>query len=261
VHRGLTRRTSVYLTLPVYRFTGGFLDSTIEGFHRTFGFDGQGRDLVARNRSQIILSLGGLHQSFFQPPVARGVGHPVLGVRYLVPLADRHWNVVLDGAAKIAVRGERSFLSTGTNDYGVEAALQGKFRRQGIYLSASFVETDGRVLGVHLGSRVVPTLTAAWEVGVTRRTNAILQLYASESAIRDTAIREIKANKYEVSLGLRSRRGPFVYGFALTENVGNFDNTPDVGGTVTLAWVSPPKEGARIAAAHTGRGGAHEHWN
>lgn len=86
---------------------------------------------------------------------------------------------------------------------------------------------------------MVPTLTAAYEVGLTRHTNAILQLYASEGAIRDTSIEEIKANKYQASLGLRSRRGPLVYGFAVTENVANFQNTPDIGVSLMLAWIPP----------------------
>lgn len=75
--------------------------------------------------------------------------------------------------------------------------------------------------------------------GVTHNTNVILQLYASESAVRDTSIEEIKANKYQASLGLRSRRGNLVYGFAVTENVANYQNTPDVGVSLTLAWISP----------------------
>ena len=66
---------------------------------------------------------------------------------------------------------------------GLPLTLQGKLGRQGIYFSAAFVRTDGRVLGIRLGSRVVPTLTAAYEVGVTRHTNAVLQLYASKKGL------------------------------------------------------------------------------
>jgi Protein of unknown function (DUF3187) len=238
-HYAVSRRSSIYLTLPMYDFTGGFLDGTVEGFHDTFGFGAAGRDFVARNRFQAVVSFGGERVSVLDSPVDGGLGDPVLGVRYHWPLGESHWRLVLDGAAKVALRGERPFLSTGSNDYGLQASLQGKFRRQGIYLSASVVRTNGRVLDVPVGSHVIPTLTVAYEVGVTPHTSAILQLYASESAIRDTPIAEIKANKYQASLGLRSRRGRLVYGFAVTENVANFQNTPDVGVTLTLAWISP----------------------
>ncbi|HZN02862.1 MAG TPA: DUF3187 family protein, partial [Candidatus Polarisedimenticolia bacterium] len=144
--------------------------------------------------------------------------------------------LVMSGEAKIAWQGERPFLSTGTNDYGAQLALQRKFSRQAVYCNASLVSTDGRVFGLELGRRVIPTFTAAWEVEMTEFTNLIGQVYASKSTIRDTSMEVITADKYQVSVGVRSRRGGLIYGFAFTENVKNFDNTPDVGLTLTLAW-------------------------
>jgi len=237
-HYAFMRRSSVYLTLSAYDFTGGFLDGTIEGFHRTFGLDPNGRDLVARNRFQGVLSVEGVKTSFLSPPIDGGMGDPVLGMRHAWPLRGSRWGLVLDGAAKIAWRGERSFLSTGTNDYGLQASLQGKYSRQAVYFTASAVRTDGRAFGVPLKHRLTPTLTAAYEVGVTGHTNLVLQLYASQSTILDTTIDQLKADKFQASFGLRSFRGHMIYGFAVTENVANFANTPDVGVALTLAWVA-----------------------
>ena len=238
-HYAATHGSSIYLTLPVYDYMGGFLDGTVESFHDTFGLSSSGRAYVDRNRFQAVASFGGQRVAVLGSPVEGGLGDPVLGVRQHWPLGASPWRLVLDGAAKVALGGERPFLSTGSNDYGLQASLQGKLNRQGLYFSASAVRTDGQVLGVPLGSRVIPTLTAAWEVGLTRSSNIIFQLYASESAVRDTSIEEIRANKYQASLGLRSRRGHLVYGFAVTENLVNFENTPDVGVSLTLAWISP----------------------
>lgn len=237
-HYAIASEWSVYLTLPAYSFTGGFLDGTIESFHDIIGNGADGRDLAARDQFQTVLSLRGLQSSFLDAPTEGGLGDPVIGMRHFWPLPGSSWGLVVDGAAKFALRGERSLLSTGTNDFGLQASWQGKFRRQGIYFSTSLVRTDGRVLGVKLGRRVVPTLTTAYEVGLTDHTNFILQLYASESALRDTTIEEIRANKYQASLGLRRRQGRMIYAFAVTENVANFENTPDVGVSLTLAWVS-----------------------
>jgi len=39
-----------YVTIPVLIFQGGFLDSTIEGFHNTLGIGNENRDLVERNQ-------------------------------------------------------------------------------------------------------------------------------------------------------------------------------------------------------------------
>jgi len=237
-HYAIAPDASVYFTLPAYSFTGGFLDGTIEGFHNAIGNGAAGRDLAARDRFQTVLSMEGLHSSFLEAPIEGGLGDPVIGMRHFWRMGESRWGLVLDGAAKFALRGERSLLSTGSNDFGLQASVQGKFRRQGIYFSTSLVQTDGRVFGVKLGSRVVPTLTTAYEVGLTGHTNFILQLYASESALRNTRIEEIRANKYQASLGLRSHHGHMIYAFAVTENVANFENTPDVGASLTLAWVA-----------------------
>jgi hypothetical protein len=239
-HYAVTDRASIYFTIPVYDFSGGLFDEAIEGFHDAFGIDAAGRHLVERDRFQSILSLDGSPSYYLEPPVGWGIGDPVLGMRHARALGDSSWGLVVDGAAKLAFRGARPLLSTGTNDYGIQGSLQGRFLRQAVHFSASLVRTDGEVLGVHLEHRVIPTLTAAYEFGVTERSSLIVQLYASESKVRDTSIEEIKANKYQASVGLRSRRGSFVYGFALTENLVNYQNTPDLGVTLIVAWAPPP---------------------
>ena len=236
-HIALTSRTSAYSTLPLYTFGGGGLDGTIEGFHNTFGFDNAGREFVARDQFQTVLALGGLKTTFLRAPIDGGVGDPVLGLRHSWLFGPR-WALVLDGAAKFATRGEQTLLSTGANDYGLQTSLQGKFKRQGAYFSAACVRTDGTVLGVRLGQNTVPTVTAAWEVGLTSHTNGIVQVYASQSVLRDTTVEEIKANKYEASFGVRSHRGHWLYGVAVIENIANYENTPDVGLSLSLAWLS-----------------------
>jgi uncharacterized protein DUF3187 len=237
-HYRFARRTSAYVTLSVYSFSGGFMDGTIEGFHNTFDLKNAGRDFVARRKFETVLSVDGVQEVALEAPIGTGLGDPVLGLRHAFPLAGSRWGLVLSGEAKIAYRGEQPFVSTGTNDYGLQLALQGKFRRQAVYLSASGVSTDGQVFGIPLARRVVPTVTAAWELGLTEHSSFIGQLYASQSTVRDSNLETIQADKYQASLGLRSHRGRLIYGFAFTENLKNFENTPDIGLSLSLAWAA-----------------------
>ena len=237
-HYRFARRTSAYVTVSAYNFSGGFMDGAIEGFHNAFDLENAGRDFAARRKFQTVLALDGVEQVALEAPVGNGLGDPVVGLRHAFPLGASRWGLVTSVEAKIAYRGERLFLSTGTNDYGVQAALQGKFRRQAVYLSASAVSTDGKVFGVPLDRRIVPTVTAAWEIGLTPHTNFIGQLYASQSTVRDSSVEVIQADKYQASLGLRSHRGRLIYGFAFTENLKNFENTPDVGLSLNVAWAA-----------------------
>lgn len=237
-HYRVLRRTSLYMTLSAYNFSGGFLDGTVEDFHDGLRLGTGGRDLAGRNQFQTIMDFQGAQLSSLDAPVDGGLGDPAVGLRHVVPLGESRWNLVLQGEAKIAAQGERPFLSSGSNDYGVQAALQGKFRRQAVYFSGSIVSTDGRVLGVELERRVVPTGILAYEVGLSNHTNLIGQLYASQSTIRDSSLDPVTADKFQASLGVRSRRGRMIYGIAVTENIDNFDNTPDIGVTLSLAWAA-----------------------
>jgi Protein of unknown function (DUF3187) len=237
-HYRFARRTSGSVTFSAYSFSGGFMDGTIEGFHNAFDLENAGRDRVARRKFQTVMAIERVEQVALDAPVGTGLGDPVLGLRQAIPLGGSRWGLVVSGEAKIAYRGERLFLSTGTNDYGMQLALQGKFRRQAVYLSASAVSTDGRVFGIPLERRIVPTLTAAWEAGLTGHTNFIGQIYASRSTVRDSSVEVIQADKYQASLGLRSHRGRLIYGFAVTENLKNFENTPDVGLSLSMAWAA-----------------------
>ena len=237
-HYRVLRRTSVYLTLSAYDFSGGFMDGSIEGFHNAFALENAGRDLVSRGQFQTVLALGGVESSSLEAPVGFGLGDPVIGLRQALPLGGSRWSLVLSGEIKVAYRGERAYLSTGTNDYGLQFALQGKFDRQAIYLNTSLVSTDGQVFGIPLERRIVPTFTAAYEAALTPHVNFIGQIYVSPSTVRDTTIEVIEADKYQASLGLRTRRGRLIYGFAFTENLKNFENTPDIGMSLSVAWAA-----------------------
>jgi hypothetical protein len=235
-HYRVAAHTSVYVTLSAFDFTGGFMDPVIEGFHNTFGFDPAGRDLVARHQFQTVVSLEGVKTVELAAPFNFGLGDPVIGVRHATPLGASHWGLVTSGEAKIAWRGQQPFLSTGSNDYGVQLSLQGKYGKQAVYFTSSFVSTDGTDFGVTLARRVVPTLTAAYERALNEHTSVIIQGYASQSVARETSIDFIQADKFEGSLGVRTHRGRMIYGLAITENIANLMNTPDVGLSLTAAW-------------------------
>jgi hypothetical protein len=65
----------------------------------------------------------------------------------------------------------------------------------------------------------------------------ILQGYASRSVIQNTQIEELTEDKYQMSLGLQSRGKNILWSFALTENLSNFGNTPDIGAQVGVAYM------------------------
>lgn len=240
VQRRLNRYWSAYVTMPYIRYGEGILDSTVESFHNLFGLGQQGRDLVARNHFQVVYGIGDTRFTLLDRETKGGFGDPVFGIRYSLPEPRFGWDVVAEFAAKIAVDGERFLLSTGRDDYGTQITLQrrlGKTGRHALYLSGSAVYYSGGPEMPDEDAQVIPTLIAGYSFGLTPRTSMILQGYASRSVVQDTSIKQLKDDKYLLSLGLQSRQGNFLWSLALTENVKNFENTPDIGAQLGVAYM------------------------
>lgn len=193
--------------------------------------------MTVRDRLQVVVAARDARLAIFEAP-DDGVGDPVLGVRYsVVPEPDR-WNLLLEGAVKVAWSDERPLLSSGKSYAGVQLSYQRFFDRQAFYLTGSAVHFSGSDNPVTPDlEQVIPTVVLGWERRLTRRTNGILQLYASPSVVQDSDLDELTADKYLLSLGFQTRRGGWFYRWALTENLQNFSNTPDVGVTLSVAKV------------------------
>jgi hypothetical protein len=244
VQRRTSEYWSVYLTIPYIQYGDGALDGTIEAFHDAFGFSQQGRDLIARNRFAIIYGVGDVEFAQLDRSLRGGFGDPVVGVRYSLPQPRFGWDVVAEAAAKIVVDGERFLLSTGEHDFGAQLTLQrrlGSSGRHAVYLSGSAVYYAGGPEIPGDESEVIPTIIGGYSYGLTARTSVILQGYASRSVVQHSTVEELKEDKYQLSLGLQSRGRSVLWSFAVTENISNFANTPDIGVQFGLAYMPRAK--------------------
>ena len=105
-------------------YGGGFLDSSIESFHDTFGFSDFGRPAVVKNGTSYILDLKNSQVALFEAPTSGGFLDPTIGLRYSGLTFGKDWQVILEAAAKVPVSGRRDLLSTGRSDYGLQMTLQ-----------------------------------------------------------------------------------------------------------------------------------------
>ncbi len=240
LHYKFTRRWGGYVVLSGVNYSGGFLDSSIEGFHDALGFDDNGRPAVRRNDVNLIADLNSVDMEFLGTPTDGGMLDPTVGIRYSSPRQVKGWNFVLEAAVKLPFRGQEEFLSTGHTDVGVQATLQRFGDNHAWYVGASGVHYDGRNAMTPTDSRIVPTLVAGYERKLSDRTHVILQGYVSDSVYskKDTELNELLDTKLQLSLGVYRRFGRGVLSFAFTENLQNFNNTPDVG--LQLGWAFSP---------------------
>jgi len=238
-HYKISNVWTAYLITSGVSYQGGFLDSTIEGFHDSFGFSTFGRPAVTRNQVNLIYDLKSTQFATLGAPTDGGLLDPTFGLRYTGWTLPGRWHLSTEIAVKVPVAGRRTLLSTGNTDYGVQMSLQRKGQHHAFYLDAAAVYYDGSNEISPQDSQVVPTLIFGYERILTSRTNVNLQGYISQSVYSrdETDLDELLGQKYQLSLGLRHRMSNFLVTFGITENLQNINNTPDIGFQVGLAWV------------------------
>jgi hypothetical protein len=239
VHYKLARDWSAYAVVSAVSYRGGFMDSTIESFHEAFGFSSFGRPAVARNRVNAIYDLKGTSYVNLNDDASGGLLDPVLGLRYSSPQRLRGWNFSVESAIKVPVAGQRAFLSTGRVDIGFQASAQHRRGRNAWYADVATVWYGGGQAPSPVERQLVPTLVVGYERQLTTRTNVNLQGYVSPSMYSrdETELRELRATKYQATLGLRHRVDSHVWTLGITENLQNINNTPDMSFQVGYAFV------------------------
>lgn len=239
LHYKLTEQLSAYLIANAVSYSGGFLDSSIEKFHDTFGFSSFGRPATSRDDVNLIYDLKSAQTSFFEAPVRGGLSDPTVGVRFTSPLWGDRWHGGIEGAVKLPIAGRRMLLSTGRTDYGVQFSLQRLGNNHAVYANAAAVYYAGSADPAPQTSQIVPTFVFGYEYRLTASTNVNLQGYISKSTYtrRTTDLHELLSEKYQVTLGLRHRRNDVLYSFGVTENLQNVNNTPDIGFQLGIAFI------------------------
>jgi predicted PurR-regulated permease PerM len=227
----VSRRVSVYAIASGVRYDGGFADGLIERFHQGFGFGTFRRTALARNRVNVVFDLKDANQVFLGAPTGGGLLDPTFGVRYSGVELPRHWNLVIEAAAKVPLSGRREWLSTGRTDYGAQATLQHFWSRNALYVSVAAVRFAGDPTLPLSVALTVPTAVVGLEHKFSQDTHMILQAYASRSTTPSdqTDNTDLTKNKYQLSLGIYHRVSGATLSFAITENLQNVNNTPDIG--------------------------------
>jgi hypothetical protein len=222
---------AAYAVVSAVHYGGGFLDSTIESFHDTFGFSDFGRPAVVKNGTSYILDLKNSEVALFEAPTSGGLLDPVIGLRYSGLTFGKDWQVIVEAAAKVPYDGARALLSTGRADYGLQMTFQNFGESHAWYISGSGVYYAGSPNFAPNDSKVIPTIVVGYERHLSRNTHVILQGYISPSVYshRDTDLDDLLATKYQASLGFYHRIGAGLISFAVTENLQNLNNTPDIG--------------------------------
>ena len=239
LHYKLSSQWTLYAFATAVSYHGGFMDSSIEKFHDTFGFSSFGRPAVSRDSFNVIMDLKRAQMTLLDAPDKQGFTDPIFGLRYSGISLPGRWEMSMEVAAKVPLQGERFLLSTGRTDYGMQASFRRLGERNAFHVDLAGVYYAGEDRPAPHDAQIIPTVVLGWEHILTGRTNLNLQGYASSSVYDkdDTDLDELLSDKFQLSLGVRHRFDCCLMTFAITENLQNLNNTPDVGFQLGFAWV------------------------
>ncbi|HPR64822.1 MAG TPA: DUF3187 family protein [Thermoanaerobaculia bacterium] len=238
-HYGLGERIQAFTHVPIYYFWGGYLDGFIEGFHNVLGIGQAGRDYVKRDEAQLYLSLGSNEFSFLNPSPTGGVGDPTFGMRYsLFPSRSRS-QLTLETATKVPIADPDAYRSTGHSDYGIQLAFQTGDVTNKFYADISHVWTGN--LAFMPGFKVdnILSVTLAYGRKLSDSIYLIGQVTRSTSIFSEETDSELGDTELQISTGVRIQKGTFLYQLAFTENLANFNNTPDIGFHLGICFLLP----------------------
>lgn len=194
----------------------------------------QGRTLVADDQFQVVLG-DGVGEGFvlLDRPDPAGFADPYLGLRYAFPGTPGGWRFSSQVAVKPPIADEEEFRSTGSVDFGGQLTIDRHWSHHALILNVAAVKA-GRFRFTE--SFEPPLLTSATLSYLYRfqKTVIAIQGLVAENAFSDLGGSALGDLELQVTLGLKRTTSAGVFGIAFTENISNFDNTPDIG--LHLTW-------------------------
>ncbi len=232
VHYKISSQWTAYAIATAVSYHGGFLDSGIEQFHDFLGFSTFGRPAVTRNDTNLILDLKGGAGG-----AARRAAHRRASWIRCSACATRASTCRSTGRCRSKPRsrcrskGERLLLSTGRTDYGMQASLRHLGGHNAFHMDFAAVYYAGERVPAPHEAQIVPTIVLGWERQLTDRTNSTCRVMRAAASIANeqTDLDELLNDKFQLSLGVRHRFDCCLMSFAITENLQNLNNTPDIG--------------------------------
>ena len=229
VRRGIGHGLQIELLLPVIQISGGFLDSTIEGFHDTFSLGQAGRLGVPRDGFTAYVRTA-RREVYVERAPGLALGDAVLGARYDL----RHgrpspaFQLAIEALAKLPTGDVRRLTSSGSADFGVQLLGTRYFRGSCLHLSA-----NAAYLGPHdllgLDAQTIVSGMLAWEIALGSKTTGLIQATVSQSPFADLHSDEISSASNQLTAGVKHPVGRSVLFLGVTENLANFNNTADIG--------------------------------
>lgn len=227
----VTRWLQVGVTAPIIGQSGGFLDRTVEGFHRLFRLSNGGREEVPRNAYGVYVVRNG--QFWIARSKAPGLRFGDTVLRLKTPLLSREAGPRLSMAGAVKIPSGRLNDLTGSGGVDLQLALlasQPIGRRAFLHYNLAFTKLGRPEHSFGFPLRSIRSQMLALEYLVAPRLALIMQTQSNTSLFPDSGLAPLNRTAYEIDAGMKIVIAPgAVLEIGLIENLSQHQNTPDVG--------------------------------
>ncbi|MFH0798975.1 MAG: DUF3187 family protein, partial [Pseudomonadota bacterium] len=222
---GLTDDFEIGLEVPLLHFSGGFLGSFIQKFHKAFGFPNAGRDLYPGDRFSYRFAAGGANLMNF-PPATFGLGDIVISAKHQITGEDDNWPAISVFADLKFPTGRKSRgFGNGSPDLGVGGALDASWKRLHGYFNVGYFVTGGNDLISSYMQNEMLAYMIAGEVSIIPTLALIVQLNGSTPLLAHSGMEQWDGVPLDLIIGFRGEepdmipKSDFIWQVGFAEDV------------------------------------------
>ena len=229
VRRGVREDVQLELVVPVISFQRGFLDTSVEGFHDVFSLGQMGRLGVPKDAFQVYVRSGEAELAMNDDPGV-ALGDVVLGAKLglLQKAPSPSFKLAAEFLLKLPTGSEERFTGSGSTDAGVQVLVT-KYVGQSCFHASFGLAYLGEMERLGLSSRAILLGMLAYERALGSRASILAQVTVSQSSLAELGLDRLKEVSMQVTLGFKRAFGKQVLLFGMTENVGHFNNSLEIG--------------------------------
>ncbi len=235
----IARRLQVGATLPLIFQNGGFLDSSVEGFHGLFNLTNGGREETPQNAYGVFVVRNAQFWINREKAAAFQPGDMVLRLKSPI-LEGGSRGPIIAGSGAVKLPTGRFESLTGSGGVDIQVALmatQAIGQRLAVHYSIAYTHLGRPSRHIDFPIRSITSQMLALEYLTTNKLSVLLQTLANTSPFPDSVLGPLDRTAYEMHGGIKYAISPAaLFEVSITENLSQYQNTPDIGLYMGVRW-------------------------
>ena len=229
---GFYKKWSIEFGINDLRIIHSGLDQMTLTFHDIFSFDQDGREEAPKNDTRISLPTYGIDLTRSDIKALTRSFDVTLS-RSIIDKQPIFPDITVSGILRYELLDDGP-IEEGSVDTGIIMSMAKQFDHKYLYFNLGYTHFgSSRFLVVPLEKDQFNGMLA-YEWNVRPNQALLLQYLYTEGVVKNLG--ELSEASHEISLGYKWRLNDFLWELSLTENIINFDNSPDIGITFGMEY-------------------------